>query len=119
MPSVLMDEMLALLDGHQPCMLFEQLLLNRIPDGIRLQLADADFADPRKVAELADELWQSISVSSYSTVHKVAWPWRQVRVKPTDSAKETDNIMPTGASITISLAQGPSTFAGNAQAGRQ
>lgn len=25
MPSALMDEMLSLLDGHQPCMLFEQL----------------------------------------------------------------------------------------------
>ena len=28
MPSALMDEMLALLDGHQPCMLFKQLFLN-------------------------------------------------------------------------------------------
>ena len=73
MPSGLMDEMLALLDGHQPCMLFEQLFLN-LPDAIHLQLADADFADPRKIAEQADELWLSMSLSSYSTVHKVAWP---------------------------------------------
>ena len=51
MPSVLMDEMLALLDGHQPCMFFEQLFLNRMPDPIRLQLADADFSDPHKVAD--------------------------------------------------------------------
>ena len=75
----LIDEMLSLLDGHQPCMLFEQLFLNQIPDAIRLQLADADFADPCKVAELADELWQSMRLSCYSTVHKVAWPPRQVQ----------------------------------------
>ena len=91
MPSVLMDEMLALLDGHQPCMLFEQLFLNRMPEVIRLQLADGDFAAPRKVAEQADELWQSMSHSSYSTVHKVLWPRRQVQVKPTGSVKEIDN----------------------------
>ena len=91
MPSVLIDEMLALLDGHQPCMLFEQLFLNRMPDAISLQLADGNFADPHKVAEQTDELWQSLSLSSYSTVHKVTLPRRQVRVKPRDSAKETDN----------------------------
>ena len=87
-----MDEMLALLDGHQPCMYaIQAVFLNRMPDAIRLQLADADFADPLKVAEQADELWQSMSLSSYSTVHKVAWPRRQVRVKPADSANETNN----------------------------
>ena len=48
MPSALMDEMLSLLDDHQPCMLFEQLFLNKMPDHIRLQLADADFTDPVK-----------------------------------------------------------------------
>ena len=31
-PSTLMDEMLSLLDGHSPCLLFEQLFLNRMPD---------------------------------------------------------------------------------------
>jgi hypothetical protein len=69
-PSALMDEMLALLDGHAPCMLFEQLFLNRMPDPIRLQLADADFSDPRKVAERADELWQSMSLDS-SSIHRI------------------------------------------------
>ena len=69
-PSALMDEMLALLDGHTPCMLFEQLFLNRMPDSIRLQLADADFSDPRKVAERADELWLSMSLDA-SSIHRV------------------------------------------------
>ena len=69
-PSALMDEMLALLDGHAPCMLFEQLFLNRMPDPIRLQLADADFSNPRKVAERADELWQSTLLDT-SNIHRV------------------------------------------------
>lgn len=48
-PSALMDEMLALLDDHTPCMLFEQLFLNRMPDPIRLQLAAADFTVPAEL----------------------------------------------------------------------
>lgn len=46
-PSALMDEKLSLLEGHQPYLLLEQLVLNRMPEPIRLQLADADFSDPR------------------------------------------------------------------------
>lgn len=69
-PSALMDEMLALLDGHAPCMLFEQLFVNRMPDPIRLQLADADFSDPHKVDERADELWQYMSLKD-SSIHRV------------------------------------------------
>ena len=34
-------------------MLFEQLFLNWMPDTMRLELADADFTDPCKVAEQA------------------------------------------------------------------
>lgn len=87
-PSVLMDEMLALLDGHAPCMLFEQLFLNRMPDAIRLQLADADFTDPRKVAERADELWQSMSSNDGPTIHRVAKqqgpPAKETKIRNTD-----------------------------------
>ncbi len=36
-PSALMDEMWSLLDGYSPCLLFEQLFINRMPDPIRLQ----------------------------------------------------------------------------------
>ena len=90
MPSALMDEMLSLLDGHQPCLLFEQLFLNRMPDSIRLQLADADFTDPRKVAEQADQLWLAMSSHSSYTVNKVAGSRRQVRTKPTNQAQENN-----------------------------
>lgn len=90
MPSALMDEMMSLLDGHHPCMLFEQLFLNRMPDPIRLQLADADFTDPRRVAEHADQLWESMSLNSSPALHKVVVPRRPVRAKPTGPARETN-----------------------------
>ena len=39
-PSALMDEMLALLGDHTPCLLFEQLFLERLPVDIQIQLVD-------------------------------------------------------------------------------
>lgn len=126
MPSALMDEMLSLLDGHQPCMLFEQLFLNRMPDPIRLQLADADFTDPRKVAEQADRLWLAMDHNSSSALHKVTYPRRQARAKPTAPAKSDDtnsnadwcyyhNRFGDKARKCIQ----PCKFSGNFQAGRQ
>lgn len=58
-PSQLMDEMLGMLGAHKPCMLFESIYLKAMPEDIRLQLATADFADPRTLAKTADELWQA------------------------------------------------------------
>lgn len=57
--SVLMNEMLVLMDGHNPCLLFEQVFLEKMPDDIRLIFADGDFSDPRKLADRADELWRA------------------------------------------------------------
>ena len=56
-PSSLMDEMLALLGDHHPCLLFQQLFLERLPEDIRIQLADAKFDDVRQLARRADALW--------------------------------------------------------------
>ena len=44
-PSQLMDEMLALLGSHKPCMLFESIFLKCLPEDIRLQLATTSFDD--------------------------------------------------------------------------
>ena len=126
MPSALMDEMLSLLDGHQPCMLFEQLFLNRMSDAIRLQLADADFTDPRKVAEQADQLWLSMDHNSSSALHKATYPHRQARGKSTAPAKSNDanfnaewcfyhNKFGDKARKCVQ----PCKFPGNSQAGRQ
>ena len=53
-----MDEMLALLGSHKPCMLFESIFLKCMPEDICLQLATASFDDLRTLAQTADELWQ-------------------------------------------------------------
>ncbi|XP_051875025.1 uncharacterized protein LOC127572127 isoform X2 [Pristis pectinata] len=47
-PSALMNEMLALAEGHKPCLMFEQVFLEQLPDDIHLLLADADFSNPRE-----------------------------------------------------------------------
>ena len=55
--SELMDEMLALADGHDTCFLFKQIFLNQLPDALQIQLSTADFSDPRAFALQADKLW--------------------------------------------------------------
>ena len=56
-PSQLMDEMLGLLGGHRPSLLFESLFLKSMPEDVRMQLAMASFEDPRALAKTADALW--------------------------------------------------------------
>ena len=46
-PSQVMDETLALLGSHKPCMLFESIFLRCMPEDIRLQLATSSFDDLR------------------------------------------------------------------------
>ena len=58
-PSQLMDEMLALLGLHKPCMLFEGIFLRCMSEDIRLQLATSSFDDLRAHAKTADEFWQA------------------------------------------------------------
>ena len=118
-PSALMDEMLALLEGHTPCMLFEQLFLNRMPDTICLQLADADFTNPREVAERADQLWQSMSLHEGVSIHRVG----AKQQKP--PAKETKNHNPDWCFYHNKFGDKarkcvkPCKFPENSQAGRQ
>ena len=59
-PSMLMNEMLALMDGHAPCFLYEQLFLEQMPYDIHLILADETFINPRQLAARADVLWHSM-----------------------------------------------------------
>ena len=54
-----MDEMLALLGDHPPCLLFEQLFLERLPEDIRIHLVHAKIDDYRELARRADALWAS------------------------------------------------------------
>lgn len=71
-PSVLMDEMLALLGDHPPCMLFEQLFLERLPEDMRVQLVDAKVKDHRELARKADALWAAKGMGP--SVHAIQKP---------------------------------------------
>ena len=58
-PSELMDEMLALAEGHEPCFLFKQVFLNHMPPDLQLQLATQEFTDAHEFSLLADQLWRT------------------------------------------------------------
>ncbi|XP_051873652.1 uncharacterized protein LOC127571378 [Pristis pectinata] len=80
-PSALMNEMLALAEGHKPCLMFEQAFLEQLPKDIHLLLADADFSDPRKVAAQADMLWKAKRESGAS-VRQITKPRAQWQARP-------------------------------------
>ncbi len=86
-PSALMDEMLALLGDHPPCLLFEQLFLERLPEDIRTQLVDVTIVDHRELARRADALWAARDMSaSANAVQKRQATGRRQKVKaPQDS----------------------------------
>ena len=51
--------MLGLLGDHPPCLLFEQLFLERLPEDIRIQLVNSKIEDHCQLAKHADTLWSS------------------------------------------------------------
>ena len=64
-PSELMDEMLALLGNHPPCLLFKQLFLEKLPEDIRTMAKQADlFWSAKEVAttNTLEELEETNSV---------------------------------------------------------
>ncbi|XP_078495551.1 uncharacterized protein LOC144751064 [Ciona intestinalis] len=85
-PSALMDEMLALLGNHQPCLLFEYLFLQHMPEDIRPVLAGEDIKDARELARRADLLWHARSTSSEFSVSKTK---KQVKQADKDGSGST------------------------------
>ena len=53
-PSALMDDMLALLGNHAPCLLFTYHFLQLLPKDVRTILAGESIDDPRTLAQRAD-----------------------------------------------------------------
>lgn len=90
-PSALMDEMLALLGDHPPCLLFEQLFLERLPEDIRIQLVDAKIEDHRQLAKRADALWSSRDMASISHTEN-AIQRKQPKPKAPGSARESKQL---------------------------
>lgn len=130
-PSTLMNEMLALMDGHKTCLLFEQIFLEQMPEDIRLLLADDDFAKPRQLAARADVLWQAKQQGG-ATINRLATvPRRVIRGAPAS----TDGVVVTPATNGANKdkwcyyhqkwgsgarqCRPPCTHPGNASAGRQ
>ncbi|XP_069770192.1 uncharacterized protein [Narcine bancroftii] len=56
-PTTLMNNKLALMDSHRPCLLFEQIFLKHMLEEIRLLLADDYFSDSHRLAAHANVLW--------------------------------------------------------------
>ncbi|XP_062913421.1 uncharacterized protein LOC134351287 [Mobula hypostoma] len=82
-PSALMSDMLALADGHKPCLLFEQIFLEQMPEDIRLLLADEDLRDTRGVAAHADMLWRAKQDGGTTIeISAVTWPKAQPSCTP-------------------------------------
>lgn len=69
LPSLLMDQMLALLGDHKPCFLFKHLFLQKLPADIRIHLARLDTNDYRQLAKEADKLF--LANSSGRAIHSV------------------------------------------------
>ena len=124
-PSRLMDEMLGLLGGHRPCLLFESLFLKSMPEDVRMQLAMASFDDPRALAKIADALWQARGQPSLVSA-------ADNRSPPTSDNRAPRNARPRATDRPIDICyyhrrfgnaarkcNPPCTFTGNEGAGRQ
>ena len=92
-PSALMDEML-LLGNHSPCLLFEQLFLERLPEDIRIQLVDAKIEDYRQLAKRADALWSSrdMASTSISTTENTVQHSKQSKPKAPGSTRQFNQL---------------------------
>lgn len=122
-PSTLMDEMLALLGNHPPCLLFEQLFLERLPEDIRIQLVDMKIEDHRQLAKRADALWSCRDRGIESNA---------VQRKPPPARRKQHRTKPPGTSSDEAFCfyhrtfgeaarqcRQPCTWQGNETAGRQ
>lgn len=68
-PSSLMDKMLALLGEHEPCFLFRQLFLERMPEHIVATLVHSKVEDARELAKAADKLWEAARPTASAVRH--------------------------------------------------
>ena len=117
-PSVLMDEMLALLGDHPPCMLFEQLFLERLPEDIRVQLVDIKVEDHRDLARKADALWAARGMGpSANAIRKPKNPPTGRKLKP-EGQKDTLCYYHRRFGESAKQCRDPCTWSGNGQAGR-
>ncbi len=116
-PSVLMDEMLALLGDHPPCMLLEQLFLERLPEEIRIQLVDTKVEDHRDLARKADALWAAKGMGPSANAIQKPSPMGR-KTKPPEGHKDTLCYYHRRFGGSARQCRDPCTWSGNGQAGR-
>ena len=126
-PTQLMDEMLALLGSHKPCMLFESIFLRCMPEDIRLQLATSSFDDLRALAKTADEFWQAKEQSAVVFASNTRTK-RSATQKPATTTSSGEYPAARDRDVCFyhqrfgdaaSKCVQPCAFGGNDQAGRQ
>ena len=117
-----MDEMLALLGDHPPCLLFEQLFLERLPEDIRIQLVDSGIDDYRLLAKRADALWSSRDMEFSANAVQRRSPAERKQTKPKAPIPSSDNRLCYYHRIFGEAARQcrqPCNWLGNEKAGRQ
>jgi hypothetical protein len=120
-PSELMDEMLALADGHAPCFLFKQIFLNQLPEPLQIPLAMMDFTDPRTFALNADKLWAAKnSCDASGSINKVlTQPKPRKTFATTGPNDEGLCFYHAKFGSEAHKCRAPCTFSGKVSAGRQ
>ena len=121
-PSALMDEMVALLEGHPPCFIFKQLFINQLPESLQVPLATVVFLEARDFALEADKLWSAkvaAEANSPVTINRVGAGVATPRPRPADVT--TDGLCWYHAEFgsKATKCRRPCSFSGNGQAGRR
>lgn len=121
-PSELMDEMLALADGHAPCFLFKQIFLNLLPLDLQLPMAAVEFTDTRAFSLHADRLWEAKSATSASNaINKVGAKAAPRRALAPSGEHNADGLCFYHARFGSNARKcsAPCSYSGNGPAGRQ
>ena len=116
-----MDEMLGLLGDHPPCLLFEQLFLERLPEDIRIQLVDSKIEDHRQLAKRADALWSSQEMETNTNAVQRRPHVQEQKTKPKTRASSPDKLCYYHRRFGEAARQcrQPCAWSGNEQTGRQ
>lgn len=92
-PSVLMNEMLALMGDHRSYLLFEYTYLHQLRRKIHRQLLGESIEDPLRLVACADELWradqQEVGVlETLDRINSAPWKAQHPRTTPTRGSTE-------------------------------
>lgn len=93
-PSVLMSEILTLMDGHWPCLFFEYAFLEQLLDDICLLLSGVSFDEPLQLAERTDKLWLAKRQGGDSLDPVSTAPWKAQRPNAARTVGSAESLAP-------------------------